>query len=118
MGRLHHGESAFVHEAVADVFIDIFGSGTDGLRVGPAAGPASDIGPVISVRAKADLACLLDPAVLAGARIVALTDAPEVGNYSPPTLLSTFRNIVAARDEIFGAAVPVMSWRDEVAMRE
>jgi succinate-semialdehyde dehydrogenase/glutarate-semialdehyde dehydrogenase len=104
----------YVHSAVIDEFTARFGTQVEALSVG-AASSGAQIGPLISGRARAGVATLVEDAVRAGARVshrAGLT--PSAGYFYPPTVLSNVRfdNPIVAH-EIFGPVAPIVEWADE-----
>lgn len=109
----------YVHAAVAAEFTAKFGAATAALAVGPAADPATEVGPVITARAAADIEDKVAAAVRAGATVAYRAPAPAgPGYYVAPTVLTD----VAAdsdllRHEIFGPVAPIVVWDDEDQLR-
>lgn len=107
----------YVHADVFDEFMNKFGEAVMALRVGPSSDEANQIGPVISGKARARIADLVDTAVAGGARIVAQGAIPDTGWFYPPTILVDVP--VGAQilsEEIFGPVAPIVTWTDEAAM--
>ena len=76
----------YVHHDVAEAFTDRLGAAVQALRVGPAADPETQIGPVISARALATITELVEQAVDAGARVTHRAALPDglTGYFCPP----------------------------------
>ncbi|WP_293780349.1 NAD-dependent succinate-semialdehyde dehydrogenase [uncultured Aeromicrobium sp.] len=109
----------YVHADVAEDFVAGFSAAVTGLTVGPGADRANQVGPVISARARAAIAGLVDDAVAEGARIAVQSTVPETGWFFPPTVLVDVP--MGARilsQEIFGPVAPIVTWTDEAAMLE
>ncbi|MEZ0577203.1 NAD-dependent succinate-semialdehyde dehydrogenase [Nocardioides sp. MH1] len=107
----------YVHADVADEFVAAFGAAVDALRVGPGADPASEIGPLISARAVADVGALVDAAVAAGATVAHRAESPARGWFYPPTVLTGVApDSPILGEEIFGPVAPVVVWDDEQQM--
>jgi succinate-semialdehyde dehydrogenase/glutarate-semialdehyde dehydrogenase len=104
----------YVHADVSERFTEMLGAATAALTVGPAADPASQIGPLISARAVEGVTALVHDALARGARISHQADAPAGGSFYPPTVL---RDVPADADivttEIFGPVAPIVVWRAE-----
>jgi succinate-semialdehyde dehydrogenase/glutarate-semialdehyde dehydrogenase len=90
--------------------------------VGPAFAEGTEIGPLISAKAVAGVAALVDAAVAAGARVTHRADLPagtEDGYFYAPTVL---RDVPAdaeiLRTEIFGPVAPIATWRDDAELLE
>ncbi len=104
----------YVHRDVAFDFTARLGAAVKALRVGPAADPGSQIGPLISERARADVGALVDAAVTAGARVSHRADAPAEGWFYPPTVLADVpADAAILGEEIFGPVAPIVTWEDE-----
>ncbi|OBB99493.1 NAD-dependent succinate-semialdehyde dehydrogenase [Mycobacterium sp. 852013-50091_SCH5140682] len=104
----------YVHAAVVDEFVARFGAEVAALRVGPAADPASQVGPLVSPKAAERVRGAIEAAVADGATIAAQAKAPTDGWYVAPTLLTGVApdaRILA--DEIFGPVAPVVVWEDQ-----
>jgi lactaldehyde dehydrogenase / glycolaldehyde dehydrogenase len=109
-------ERMYLHEAVADKFLDAFLARVKALRVGdPMTNP--DIGPKIN-RAELDkVAEIVDAAVASGARLLTggarlTSGAFARGHWFEPTVLLPPDNAnTAMQREIFGPVVPVMRVR-------
>jgi succinate-semialdehyde dehydrogenase/glutarate-semialdehyde dehydrogenase len=105
----------YVHEDVADEFVAGFGKVVESLRVGAGSDPDSEIGPLISARARDDVRRLVDAAVADGAVVAHQgMPGPDTGWFFPPTLLTGLTPDAPILDhEIFGPVAPVVTWRDE-----
>lgn len=97
----------FVHDSIADDFIDRFLGCTAQLRSGDPHDPATDVGPMISVAAADRVRTWVGEAVAAGATL--LTDAPATeGNVIAPVVLADVAtDSRLARHEIFGPVVGI-----------
>lgn len=105
----------YIHKDVVEPFVAEFGRAIEALQVGPGNDPASEIGPMISSRARGDIRGLITAAVSAGATVAHQgMDGPVDGWFLPPTLLTDVAPDAAILDrEIFGPVAPVVTWRDE-----
>ncbi|HSE07166.1 MAG TPA: NAD-dependent succinate-semialdehyde dehydrogenase [Nocardioidaceae bacterium] len=104
----------YVHADVVDDFVDRFGAAVESLRVGPAFQEGTQIGPMISARARDELRATVDAAVAAGARKSHQAAAPDGGYFFPPTVLTDVAPDAALLDqELFGPVAPVVTWTDE-----
>ncbi|MBU9762628.1 NAD-dependent succinate-semialdehyde dehydrogenase [Mycobacterium sp. TNTM28] len=104
----------YVHASVVDEFVAGFAAEVAALRVGPAADPASQIGPLITERAASRVAAAIDAAVADGAVIAAQADTPAEGWFVAPTLLTGVApDAEILTDEIFGPVAPVVVWENE-----
>lgn len=107
----------YIHEHIADEFIDQFGAAIDALRVGPGRIASTQVGPLITERAVTAVAELVRSAVADGARIANQAPTPGGGFYYPPTLLTDVDpGSAILRKEIFGPVAPVVTWTDEDEM--
>lgn len=103
----------YVHAAVVDEFVARFGAEVAALRVGPAADPASQVGPLVSPKAAERVRGAIEAAVADGATIAAQAKAPTDGWYVAPTLLTGVApDAPILADEIFGPVAPVVVWED------
>lgn len=104
----------YVHAAVVDEFVARFSAEVSALRVGPAADPASQIGPLVSARAAERVAAAIESAVADGAVIAAAAETPDDGWFVAPTVLTGVAPDAAIiADEIFGPVAPVVVWENE-----
>lgn len=104
----------YVHAAVVDEFVARFSAEVSALRVGPAADPASQIGPLVSARAAERVAAAIESAVADGAVIAAAAETPDDGWFVAPTVLTGVAPDAAIiADEIFGPVAPVVVWETE-----
>lgn len=107
----------YVHVDVAHEFVAKLSIKVATLRVGPSSDEENQIGPVISARALARIAALVDEAVADGARIALQGTVPDVGWFYPPTIVVDVP--AGARlmtEEIFGPVAPIVTWTDEAEM--
>ncbi|MDO5672521.1 MAG: NAD-dependent succinate-semialdehyde dehydrogenase [Actinomycetaceae bacterium] len=106
----------YVHESVADAFLEAYGARVAALKVGDPFGEGMDIGPVVNAKAKETLTGLLERAIAEGAQVVAQAAIPEgdAGLFVPPTVLRVEgSDLEIMRTEIFGPLSPVTTWNDE-----
>lgn len=105
----------FVHESVAEEFAARFGERMAGLKVGDGIEDGTQVGPLISVKARADVHELVEDAVTSGARLTvggAPLDGP--GNFYPPTVLVDVpAQARCLSEEIFGPVAPICTFADE-----
>ena len=107
----------YVHADVADEFVNKFSAAVAALKVGPSSNEKNQIGPVISQKARAGIAELVEAAVADGARVAVRCMIPDAGWFYPPTILVDVP--VEARilsEEIFGPVAPIVTWTDEAEM--
>lgn len=109
----------FVHEVVHDRFVDKLAARVAALKVGPAADPASQIGPMINARAVDKILRHIDDAVARGARIVTggrALDALGPHFVQPTVLVNADATMACACEETFGPVVPITRFADEVTV--
>ncbi len=104
-----------VHEDVAAEFTDKFGARMAGLTIGKGTAKGVDVGPLITARARAGVAELVEDAVGKGARVVTGGTVPSGrGNFYPPTVLADVpQDARMLSEEIFGPVAPVVTFRTE-----
>ncbi len=104
-----------VERPVADEFASRLAKRMAGLRVGPGSDPDNDVGPMISDRACADIAELVDGAIAAGATALVGGGPREgAGSFFEPTVLTSVDADDPILDnEIFGPVAPVVAFDAE-----
>lgn len=108
-----------VHADVAERFTSGLAARVEALRVGPAADPDAEIGPLISAAAVAGVQALVDDAVARGARIAGRAAVPVGGggHFCAPTVLADVpADADVVRTEIFGPVAPVVTWRTDAEL--
>ena len=109
----------FVHEAVAEEFAEKFAARMGGLTVGDGAAEGTQVGPLITAKARDEVHELVADAVGSGARVLVggspLTDEPyAAGHFYPPTVLADVpADARVLSEEIFGPVAPVTTFTDE-----
>jgi len=112
----------YVHDKVHDAFVGRLCARVSALRVGPASDPASQIGPMINVRAIQKIERHVRDAEARGARVVVggerIRDEARPGpNYFAPTVLvDVDATMACSAEETFGPVAPVTRFFDEVAV--
>jgi succinate-semialdehyde dehydrogenase/glutarate-semialdehyde dehydrogenase len=100
----------YVAEPVADEFVDRLVAGMDALTIGRGTEDGVDVGPLITGRARAEVAAMVDDAVERGAKIATQrgpVDGP--GHFYPPTVLVDVPpDARVLQEEIFGPVAPVV----------
>ncbi len=104
-----------VEDSVADDFSAKLALAMGAMKVGPGSDRASQVGPMINVRAVDDIASMVDSSVAAGATVLVGGARPEgPGAYYPPTVLSGLTSNDPILDvEIFGPVAPVVAFSGE-----
>ena len=105
----------FVHEDVAAEFSERLAARMSALNVGDGASDGTDVGPLITDKAVANVQRLVDDAVANGARLVCGDQAvPQEGSFVAPTVLTDVAADSAITvEEIFGPVVALQTFRDE-----
>ena len=105
----------FVHEDVAAEFSERLAARMSALNVGDGASDGTDVGPLITDKAVANVQRLVDDAVANGARLVCGDQAvPQEGSFIAPTVLTDVAADSAITvEEIFGPVVALQTFRDE-----
>lgn len=101
----------YVHDAVYDEFAAAFAARMSGLVIGAGYDEGITVGPVVSHKAKDEIAALVDGALAQGARRVVgdPTAMPAAGSFYPPTVLTDVpADSDIARTEIFGPVAPLI----------
>ncbi|MFF2023753.1 succinic semialdehyde dehydrogenase [Streptomyces sp. NPDC058171] len=109
-------ERLYVHESVADVFLDRFATRTRAMRLGTGLAYGADMGSLAGERQLATVSRHVEDAVARGARVVAGGVArPDVGPYFyEPTILDGVGPTMAVcAEETFGPVVSVYRFSDE-----
>ncbi|CAJ0679045.1 NAD-dependent succinate-semialdehyde dehydrogenase [Ralstonia mannitolilytica] len=106
----------FVHDAVHDAFAAKLAARVAALKVGPASDPASQIGPMINVRAVEKIDRHVRDAIAKGAKLMAGGERlTQLGpNYYAPTVLTGADAAMAcACEETFGPVAPLTRFSNE-----
>ncbi|RDI22848.1 succinate-semialdehyde dehydrogenase/glutarate-semialdehyde dehydrogenase [Pseudacidovorax intermedius] len=106
----------FVHGAVHDAFARKLAARVGALKVGPASDPASQIGPMINVRAVEKIARHVQDAVAQGATVLVGGQRLDVlgPHYFAPTVLTgATAQMACSGEETFGPVVPLTRFDDE-----
>ena len=108
----------FVHEKIADRFIQRAVSQMDGLKIGYGGNEDTQIGPVVSEKQRSRILGYLERGIAEGATPyrrggMAQVQGYEKGFYVKPALLGGAPDNVCARDEIFGPVAYVVTFKNE-----
>ncbi|WP_148575546.1 aldehyde dehydrogenase [Nocardioides caldifontis] len=113
------GSRLLVQRSMHDEFLDALKGVAEGIRIGDPNDPATQLGPVISARARDRILGRIQEGVDAGARVVtgggpATVPGLEDGFFVQPTVLADVTNDMSvAREEIFGPVVVVIPFDTE-----
>lgn len=113
------GSRLVVHRSIHDEFLDALSSVAESIRVGDPNDEATQLGPVISARARDRILSRIAEGVQAGARVVTGGGASTVpglegGFFVQPTVLADVTtDMSVAREEIFGPVVVVIPFEEE-----
>ncbi len=103
-----------VDERIAPAFVAGLVAIAEGLTLGPAADPASRLGPLIDDRAAAKVHDLVNDATGRGASIATGGPRHAHGRYYPATVLTDVpRDARILREEVFGPVAPVSTFSSE-----
>ncbi|PGH07020.1 hypothetical protein GX51_02060 [Blastomyces parvus] len=112
-------ERVYVHEAVHDAFIQEAKKVLSKYRVGDPFDEKTQIGPVISKRAKQAILSQIDDALKKGAvdetpSNSTFDNLPTAGNFVKPTLLTGVNhNMEVMTEETFGPVIPIAKVKDD-----
>ncbi len=113
------GSRLIVHRDIYAPFVDALADVARSIRIGDPALPDTQLGPVISERARRRILGYVDQGVEQGARLVTGGRVAEVdgfggGFFMEPTVLADVTNdMTVAREEIFGPVVVAIPFDDE-----
>jgi acyl-CoA reductase-like NAD-dependent aldehyde dehydrogenase len=108
-------ERVYVHESIANIFIERIVDYTKSLRLGPGLDPATDIGPMVGATYRAKVETHIEEARSQGAHI--LTGGrrpPDLARgyfYEPTVLTNVNHSMRIMREETFGPTIPIMTYR-------
>ncbi|MFT0762218.1 NAD-dependent succinate-semialdehyde dehydrogenase [Actinomyces sp. F1_1611] len=104
----------YVHADVAEEFTRRYVARISAMPVGPAIDPHTQIGPVISEAAAAEMHGYVDGALAEGARMALQLEVPCGGSFFPPTVLTDVPlDATILQTEVFGPISPIATWTDE-----
>jgi succinate-semialdehyde dehydrogenase / glutarate-semialdehyde dehydrogenase len=111
-------ERLYVHESIADAFLERFAARTKAMRLGTSLAYGADMGSLVGDRQLETVTRHVDEAVAKGAKVVAGGVArPDIGPYFyEPTILDGVTEPMAVcNEETFGPVVSVYRFKDEEA---
>lgn len=106
----------FVHDDIHDAFVERLVARLEALKVGPAAQPDAQIGPMINERAVAKIEAHVADALARGARLATGGQRlPALGPrfYSPTLLTHVDASMACSQEETFGPVVALSGFSDE-----
>ncbi|WEB40901.1 succinic semialdehyde dehydrogenase [Streptomyces yunnanensis] len=109
-------ERLYVHESLADAFVERFAARTKAMRLGNALAYGADMGSLVGVRQLETVTRHVEEAVAKGARVVAGgRPRPDIGPlFYEPTILDGVESPMAVcGEETFGPVVSIYRFRDE-----
>ncbi|MEV1020937.1 succinic semialdehyde dehydrogenase [Streptomyces sp. NPDC050264] len=109
-------ERLYVHESVADAFVERFATRTKAMRLGTSLAYGADMGSLVGERQLTTVKAHVEEAVAKGARLVAGGVArPDIGPYFfEPTILDGVEAPMAVcNEETFGPVVSIYRFTDE-----
>jgi succinate-semialdehyde dehydrogenase/glutarate-semialdehyde dehydrogenase len=102
-------ERVYLHESIHDEFLQIFVEISRSLKLGDPEDPATEMGPVASPRAIANIKAQLEDAVARGARII-LGGKIEDNLVYPTVVVHATHDMLGMKDETFGPVSFVQSF--------
>ncbi|MFF0481474.1 succinic semialdehyde dehydrogenase [Streptomyces sp. NPDC004435] len=109
-------ERLYVHESIADAFVERFAARTKAMRLGNSLAYGSDMGSLVGERQLETVVRHVDEAVAKGARLVAGGVArPDIGPlfYEPTILEGVEAPMSVCTEETFGPVVSIYRFTDE-----
>jgi betaine-aldehyde dehydrogenase len=109
-------ERVYVHQSIAREFVERISDYARGLRIGPGLDPQTDIGPLIGEAYRAKVEAHIADARARGAEVLTggqrPTAFPRGFFYEPTVLVNVDHSMRIMREETFGPAIPIMTYRD------
>jgi succinate-semialdehyde dehydrogenase/glutarate-semialdehyde dehydrogenase len=100
----------YVHASLVEEFSATFRAALAGLRIGPGIDDANDLGAMVSLDERDKIAGMLDTASQEGARIDAVSVAPEGGAFIAPHVVHGVEHgSTLTRNEVFGPVAPIVT---------
>ena len=112
-------ERVYVHADIHDAFVAAVRDVLKRYKLGDPQDPSTQVGPVISKRARAAIEAHIEDALAKGAKDETPANAsfehpPAAGNYVRPTLLTGVTPaMLVAQEETFGPVIPVLKVHDD-----
>jgi lactaldehyde dehydrogenase/glycolaldehyde dehydrogenase len=108
-------ERVYVHESIAEQFIDKITIAMNETKVGDPFEPGAEMGPLVSKQHQHDVDAAVQQALKDGAELVAGGQKYDnrVGYYYPPTVLTHCEQSTAImQKEVFGPVLPITTFKD------
>ncbi|MBB4827055.1 lactaldehyde dehydrogenase/glycolaldehyde dehydrogenase [Sporosarcina luteola] len=109
-------ERVFVHEKIADEFIDKITKAMAATKYGdPLVDNELDMGPLVSENALETVERMVGEAIASGAKVLTggkRADKEEGYHYEPTVLVNVTSKDMIMREEIFGPVLPIATFRD------
>jgi len=100
----------YVHESVVAQFTASFETALRGLKIGPGIDRANHLGAMVSETERDKIVDLLQAAAQEGAQPRAIGEAPEIGAFISPHVVSdVVHGSTLTRNEVFGPVVPIVT---------
>ncbi|WP_420591647.1 NAD-dependent succinate-semialdehyde dehydrogenase [Bacterioplanoides sp.] len=104
----------YVHSAIYNEFVEKFAAQVRALKVGNGLDDATDIGPMITQKAIADMSLLVNDAEAKGAKELAAAEVPAEGQYfAPRVLVDVTEDMNIVQEEIFGPIATIIRFETE-----
>ncbi|WP_075981565.1 NAD-dependent succinate-semialdehyde dehydrogenase [Bacillus massilinigeriensis] len=106
----------YVHEAIAEEFINIFMKELEKIKVGNGLEEGVDIGPLIDQAAIEKVESLVGDAIHKGGRVIYRGNTPDTktGYFYAPTIIDNVKDdMECAKEEIFGPIAPISTFKTE-----
>ncbi|NJC70440.1 aldehyde dehydrogenase [Planosporangium thailandense] len=102
-------ERIYVHEAIAEPFLEALVAKAQALRTGPGLAPETQLGPLVDRRMRDHVHAHVEQALAGGAKLLVGGEVPPgPGSFYPATVLSGCNDDMAVmREETFGPVAPV-----------
>jgi betaine-aldehyde dehydrogenase len=108
-------ERVYVHERLAPQFVERIAEYARGLRLGSGMDPQTDVGPMIGDTYRSKVEAHVADAQARGARVLAGGRRPPSHArgyfYEPTVLVNVDHSMRIMREETFGPAIPIMTYR-------
>lgn len=105
----------FVQREIADAFTEKFAQAVANLNIGSGMDENTNVGPMISASAVADVDKLVTDSIAAGAKVIVGAKQDDAGShfYQPTILTNVTNDMAVAANEIFGPVSPIITFDNE-----